>query len=120
MIEPVYFAVVSRQGVESPRLFYERIPPDLLRKESPLIYATRLDTMDGCDRVLQEPLHRLFHFFVLLRKAGKLPPEDRGPKPLAAKRETTISREHWAPPPVPWDQDAPAYPPLQGMNNAKP
>jgi hypothetical protein len=84
MIEPVYFAVVSRQGVESPRLFYERIPPDLLRKGSPLIYATRLDTMEGCDRLLQEPLGRLFHMYQLLRKAGKLPPQDHGIKPKQA------------------------------------
>jgi hypothetical protein len=83
-IEPVYFAVVSRHGVESPRLFYERIPPDLLRKGSPLIYATRLDTMDGSDSLLQQPLARLFHMYRLLRKAGKLPPQDHGNKPKQA------------------------------------
>jgi hypothetical protein len=83
-IEPVYFAVVSRHGFETPRLFYERIPPELLRKGSALVYATRIDTMEGGDSLLQQPLARLFHMYQLLRKAGKLPPQDHGIKPKQA------------------------------------
>jgi hypothetical protein len=101
--EPVYFAVVSWQGREQARLFHDQPP----RKSPNLIYCTRMP-----ERMAAAPLAEMMLIYRALRKAGKLPPEDRGPRPPPATRETTISREYWKPPPVTWDRDAPAYPPL--------
>ena len=81
--EPVFFGVIRRNGVESPRLFYDIVPSELLRKNSPLIYCTRLDTMPSGDRLITESLDRLFVVWLHLRKVNKLPPEDRGKKPKA-------------------------------------
>jgi hypothetical protein len=85
MTEPVYFAVVRRNGVESPRLFFERVPPDFLRKDSPLVYCTRLDTLPGAMRMITSPLDDLFWLYRKLRDRGKLPVENRGPKPKPAE-----------------------------------
>jgi hypothetical protein len=77
-IEPVYFGVIRNHGVETPRLFYERVPPDLLKKGSRLVYCTRLDTLPAGDRLVSQSLARLFEVYQRLRDAGRLPVENRG------------------------------------------
>lgn len=81
MTEPVYFAVVRRHGRESPQLFFDIVPPVLLKKENrELVYCTRLDTLPGGAALSLEPLSVLFQMYRAMLKAGKLPPDQRGAK----------------------------------------
>jgi len=79
--EPVYFAVIRRNGQESPQLFFDIVPPVLLKKENrELVYCTRLDTLPGGSHLVTEPLSVLFQMYHAMLKAGKLPPDQRGAK----------------------------------------
>jgi hypothetical protein len=105
-MQDVYFAVVSWQGREQGRVFYDQVPPALAARGSPLLYCTRLS-----DSLAALSIQELMLWYRGAKAMRRLPAEVRG-KPAAAKPETRISREYWQPPPVTWDRDAPAYPPL--------
>src|SRR3954470_5969741 len=108
-MQEVYFAVVRWQGREQGHVLYDQVPPALLVKGSPLLYCAPLP-----DSLAALSVKELMLWYHGAKAMGQLPAEVRG-KRAAAKQETQISREHWQPPPVTWDRDAPAYPPLSGL-----
>lgn len=82
--EKVFFGVVKRFGVEEPQLYYDIVPPSLTGKNSPLVYCTRLDTLPGAEDLVRQPLWKLFSVYQHLKRAGKLPPDNRGIKATGA------------------------------------
>jgi hypothetical protein len=112
-MQEVYFAVVRWQGREQGRVLYDQVPPALLVKGSPLLYCALLP-----DSLAALSVKELMLWYRGAKAVGQLPAEVRG-KRAAAKQETQISREHWQPPPVTWDRDAPAYPPLVPPQDAE-
>ena len=79
--EQIYFAVVRRNGRESPQLFYDIVPPVLLQRENKeLVYCTRLEGLPGGNILVTQPLSVLFQLYQAIKMAGKLPPDQRGAK----------------------------------------
>jgi hypothetical protein len=74
----VYFGVVRWNGGDSPRRFHDEVPRELLRKQSPLVYCTRLDNLPNGDAMINAPLDELMRVYTYLRDRDKLPAEDRG------------------------------------------
>jgi hypothetical protein len=113
MTEAVYFAVVKWLNRERPQRFHDLVPPGLTKRGSPLVYCTRLDTLPDGDRLIQTPLWKLMVTYRAMKKAGKLPPENRGPKPRTEGGPTKLATgERYRFLQATWDRDSPAYPPL--------
>jgi hypothetical protein len=113
MSEAVYFAVVKWLNREQPQLFYDIIPPVLLTRGSPLHYCTRIDTLPDGDKLIATPLWKLMAVYRAMKKAGKLPAENRGPRLKTEAGPTKlVIGERYRYLNATWDRNSPAYPPL--------
>jgi len=76
--EKVYFGIVRKFGREEPQKFYDIVTPSLMRKETPLLYCTRLDILPNGPELINWPLKQLHNAYLHMRRAGRLPPDNRG------------------------------------------
>jgi hypothetical protein len=117
MTEPAFFVVNRRAGIERGAVVYDRLPP--AKADFTRVWAIRMDALPPDYRLVfnpERPIADMMASFARLRDMDQLPPPNLAPPPSpSAGRQGRQLGDWWTPPPVPWDQGAPAEPDYSGL-----